>query len=128
MKIRTYAFVWSTLASLLILSGCGKKSPEELIVSAKQEIQAEQHQKAVVSLKSALQDQPDNPEARLLLGQDLQSQSEWSARASRVSRCLWSRTLCRATRSTPCRIAPGQRARSEARSEAMHPGCRARSS
>ncbi len=67
------------LASLFTLSGCQNQTPEELVASARQEIQAGQQQKAIVNLKTALQEQPSNIDARILLAQSMQALGDWQA-------------------------------------------------
>ena len=56
-----------------LLSACSKQvdSPEALIASAKDYVAKGDHSAAVIQLKNALQQVPDNGEARLLLGLSL---------------------------------------------------------
>ncbi|MGI9217532.1 MAG: XrtA/PEP-CTERM system TPR-repeat protein PrsT [Hydrogenophaga sp.] len=51
-----------------VLSACGNKDPQELVVAARQYIQKNDYPAAIIELKNALQAQPDLAEARLLLG------------------------------------------------------------
>lgn len=67
------------IASLAVLSGCQNKTPDELIAAARQEIQAGKPQEAIVNLKTALQEQPGNIEARLMLAQSMQDRGDWQA-------------------------------------------------
>ncbi len=67
------------IASLALISGCQNKTPEELIAAARQDIQAGKQQEAIVNLKTALQEQPGNVDARILLAQSMQARGEWQA-------------------------------------------------
>lgn len=53
---------------VLVLSGCGK-SPEQHLQHGNEFVQKADYKSAAIELKSALQAQPSNREARLLLGQ-----------------------------------------------------------
>jgi putative PEP-CTERM system TPR-repeat lipoprotein len=61
----------SSLALAALLVACGKDSPESLIASAKEYAVKGDHNAAVIQLKNALVQAPDNGEARLLLGRAL---------------------------------------------------------
>ncbi len=63
---RTLPLLMATLLALA-LSGCGK-SPEEHVQSGRAFLEKAEHKSAVLELKSALQEQPKNREARILLG------------------------------------------------------------
>lgn len=67
-----------TLTTVLLLAGCGDKSPESRIQAAKQAMQAADYKGATIDLKDALQSAPGNVEARLMLGQVLQAQERWA--------------------------------------------------
>ncbi|MDO9225541.1 MAG: PEP-CTERM system TPR-repeat protein PrsT [Pseudomonadota bacterium] len=69
----------ATLFSITLLFGCNSKTPEELTDMARKDILAGQQQQAIVYLKTALQKQPENIEARVLLAQSLQAKGEWQA-------------------------------------------------
>jgi len=56
------------LVFILALSGCSQKSTEELVSSAQQKIAAGQASAGIIELKNALQKEPDNGQARFLLG------------------------------------------------------------
>ena len=56
------------LALALPLTGCGK-SPEQHFKQAQELLQKSDYKTAVIELKTVLQSQPDNREARLLLGE-----------------------------------------------------------
>jgi putative PEP-CTERM system TPR-repeat lipoprotein len=55
----------------VLLAACSKESPDALIASAKDYVSKGNHSAAVIQLKNALQQTPNNGEARLLLGQSL---------------------------------------------------------
>ena len=55
-------------AVALALAGCSKNDPASLVASAKQYIAKRDYSAAVIQLKSALQKEPKNGEARYLLG------------------------------------------------------------
>lgn len=54
-----------------LLLACGKDSPDALVASAKDYAAKGDHNAAVIQLKNALVQAPDNGEARLLLGREL---------------------------------------------------------
>jgi putative PEP-CTERM system TPR-repeat lipoprotein len=54
-----------------LLAGCNKESPDALVASAKDYAAKGNYSAAVIQLKNALQQAPNNGEARLLLGQSL---------------------------------------------------------
>ncbi len=64
-------------AFALPLAGCGDKSPESRIEAAKQALKKSDNKAAVIELKAALQNAPNNPEARLLLGQTFHATGQW---------------------------------------------------
>jgi putative PEP-CTERM system TPR-repeat lipoprotein len=55
-----------------------EKSPESHIQTARKALQVADYKIAVIELKSALQGDSNNLEARLLLGQTLQAQEQWA--------------------------------------------------
>ncbi|HXF47131.1 MAG TPA: tetratricopeptide repeat protein, partial [Burkholderiaceae bacterium] len=67
---RALRFV-ACLASAALLTSCGKEGPDALIASAKDYAAKGDHNAAVIQLKNALVQAPDNGEARLLLGREL---------------------------------------------------------
>lgn len=60
----------TVLLSAALLVGCSQ-SPEEQLASAKSSLSEKDGQQAIIHLKGALQERPDWPEARYLLGQAL---------------------------------------------------------
>lgn len=69
-KSKIAALVSAALITTII-SGCGGESPEKLIASSKEYLAKNDSKAAVIQLKNALQENPNLPEARYLLGQAL---------------------------------------------------------
>ncbi len=67
-----------TLTTVMLLAGCGDKSPESRIQAAKKAVQVADYKSAAIDLKDALQSAPGNVEARLMLGRVLQAQERWA--------------------------------------------------
>lgn len=67
------------VATTITLAGCGDKSPEQRIKSAKASLQATDYKSAAIELKATLEAAPGNLEARLLLAQALQAQEQWAS-------------------------------------------------
>ena len=67
----TYRAVLVSLAVALFLSGCAQENPETLVRSAKTYLANNDRKAALIQLKTALQQQPNLPEARFLLGNTL---------------------------------------------------------
>ncbi len=65
-KVLLFSALAIAISSSLV--GCGGKSPEQHIESAQQYIQQKDDAAAVIELKSAIQQAPDNASARVLLG------------------------------------------------------------
>src|SRR5215470_20248018 len=69
---RTVLCIASTFALMFGMLGCSKtETPDALIASAKDYATKNNYSAAVIQLKNALQQTPNNGEARLLLGQFL---------------------------------------------------------
>ncbi|HET7031573.1 MAG TPA: XrtA/PEP-CTERM system TPR-repeat protein PrsT, partial [Casimicrobiaceae bacterium] len=73
MTMRRPTFHLAALAAIavLLLAGCGPRTPDALVASAKEYLAKGDRNAAVVQLKSALQQKPDYAEARFLLGKSL---------------------------------------------------------
>lgn len=72
----------------LLLASCGKDGPDALIASAKDYEAKGDHSAAVIQLKNALQQAPDNGEARLLLGLALLETRDPAAAEKELRRAL----------------------------------------
>lgn len=65
------ACLLAMITVVLFFGGCGEKvlSPDQMLAQAKQERDKGGHSAAVIHLKNLLQQSPDHPEARFLLGE-----------------------------------------------------------
>lgn len=63
------------LSAALLLAGvlgaCGNKDPQAFVAAAREHLQKNDNAAAIIELKNALQEKPDFPEARVLLGKAL---------------------------------------------------------
>jgi putative PEP-CTERM system TPR-repeat lipoprotein len=75
MKIQTAL----ALALAVALHGCGADDPASLMTSAKQYMAQRDYKASVIQLKNVLQETPDNPEARYLLGLSFLEQGDVTA-------------------------------------------------
>ena len=66
-KISMRKFIGISLASAALLSGCGKPTAEKLISDAHRAESKGDVRAALINLKGALQEQPENVQARLQL-------------------------------------------------------------
>ena len=64
------------LALAMILAGCGRENPQALVSSAKELLAKGDASASIIQLKNALQKEPNNAEARYLLGVALLEQRE----------------------------------------------------
>ena len=63
----------AVLAMALLVSACASESPDELIASAQSYLQRKDAPAAIIQLKNALQARPQSAQARLLLGEALET-------------------------------------------------------
>src|SRR5215470_15714350 len=70
MRNQNGMFRLATLTALVasLLVGCGPRTPDALVISAKEYIAKGDRNEAVIQLKNALSQNPDLPEARYMLG------------------------------------------------------------
>jgi len=73
---------------LLLLTACGRDSPEALIKSAQEYVAKNDPGAAVIQLRNALQKAPDNPEARYLLGTLLTQRGDYAGAVKELRRAL----------------------------------------
>lgn len=59
------------LAVAMLLTGCAESDPQAMVVSAQQYLDKKDNAAAIIQLKNALQENPNLPEARFLLGKAL---------------------------------------------------------
>jgi putative PEP-CTERM system TPR-repeat lipoprotein len=69
----------SILAVAAVVAACSGDDPAKQLEAAKVAIQRDDNQTAIIHLKSALQSNPDNPEARFLLGKALLAAGDGSS-------------------------------------------------
>lgn len=74
--------------SSLTLSGCGQKTSEEHLLAARQFVEAKDNQSAIIEYKSAIQKDPQDPNARFELGKLYLEQKEFAAAEKELNRAL----------------------------------------
>ncbi len=81
MRSTFRAFLHLALLSLALagLGGCSQKSPADLVESARAYLAKQDYKAAVVELKSAIQQAPDDHTARMLLGQAYLEMGEFAS-------------------------------------------------
>ena len=72
----------------LALYGCGQESPAALVAAAKASLAKNEPGTAVIQLKGALDQEPDRPEARFLLGRSLLEAGDPAAAAVELRKAL----------------------------------------
>lgn len=85
-RIVRFKLISTLLVVALSFYGCAEKTPEALVMEAKGHLQRHDHKSAIIELKSALQKQPDNVEARLLLGHSLHATGDYAAAEKEYTR------------------------------------------
>jgi putative PEP-CTERM system TPR-repeat lipoprotein len=68
---RFHPALLATAAACALLLGCGEKSDVELLASARTYLAQKDNKAAIIQLKTALQQNPQSPETRFLLGKAL---------------------------------------------------------
>jgi putative PEP-CTERM system TPR-repeat lipoprotein len=71
-----------------LLSACGSKAPDELLASARQNLERGQGQAAIIELKNVLQAVPESAPARFLLGKALLGMGDAAGAAIELERAL----------------------------------------
>lgn len=73
---------------LVALTGCGQKSSDEHLVAARQFVQQQKLESAVVELKNAVQQDPQSAEARFELGRVYLAQKKFESAEKELNRAL----------------------------------------
>ena len=74
--------------SSLSLTGCGQKTSEEHMLAARQFVEAKDNPSAIIEYKSAIQKDPEDPNARFELGQLYLQQKDFAAAEKELNRAL----------------------------------------
>lgn len=77
-----------TVLLIALLGACSAPQPEELFLQAGQLASERKHAEAVIQVKSALQQRPDWPEARLLLARSLLALGQRDAAEAELARLI----------------------------------------
>src|SRR5437763_15111717 len=88
MSARTFCYALAALLAVAAVTGCGSGDPSALIASAKGYIGKSDYKSATIQLKSALQQAPDNAEARFLLAKSLLASGEPAAAQAEIRKAL----------------------------------------
>src|SRR5664279_6063372 len=90
VKVLNYLSRTLAIAGLLAmtLAGCGKETPQALIDSAKAFSAKGDYNAATIQLRTVLQKQPDNAEARFLLGQALNEEMDYVTAEKELRKAL----------------------------------------
>lgn len=78
----------TAVSATLLATGCGNKSPDELVASAEAYLSKGDANAAVIELKNALQQAPDNGVARLRLGETLLQTRDFISAEKELRRAL----------------------------------------
>jgi putative PEP-CTERM system TPR-repeat lipoprotein len=79
LRTKRAALTIALISALALVSGCNRQTDVELLASAQSFLAKEDRNAAIVQLKSALQLNPNLPEARFLLGEALLQSGDMSA-------------------------------------------------
>ncbi len=85
---RSFSHLSLSLCFCACLVACKGSNPAELLVSAKDYIAKNDHTAAIIQLKNALQQKPDDSEARLLLGKSLLATGDAEGAESELRKAL----------------------------------------
>jgi putative PEP-CTERM system TPR-repeat lipoprotein len=77
-----------TLTICGLVASCGQPTPEEYLNQAKQAIEKQQLNEAVIALKNVIREQPELAEARFLLGQVYLSQQQYPLAEKELNKAL----------------------------------------
>ena len=80
--VKHFSLSAAVLAVAVMVSGCGRDNPDELIASAQSYLQRKDVPAAIIQLKNALQARPESAQARLLLGEALEASGDVSGAAT----------------------------------------------
>jgi putative PEP-CTERM system TPR-repeat lipoprotein len=75
-------------AVILPLAACSNENPESLLASARAYIEQKDDRAAIIQIKNALQERPDYPEARFLLGKTLLQTGDAAAAEVELRRAM----------------------------------------
>ena len=75
-------------ALMALVLACSQSSPDKLVASARDYVAKGDHAAAIIELKNALQQSPDNGEARLLLGQASLATRDFAGAEKELRRAL----------------------------------------
>src|SRR5262249_18011877 len=82
--VRNLCCVLTALLAVAVLTGCGRSDPSAFIASAKGYMAKADYYSGIIQLKSALQQAPDNAEARFLLAESLLASGDPAAAEAEV--------------------------------------------
>ena len=85
---RNLCCVLMALLAVAVLTGCGRSDPSALIASAKSYMAKADYKSGIIQLKTALQQAPDNAEARFLLGESLLASGDPAAAETEIRKAL----------------------------------------
>jgi putative PEP-CTERM system TPR-repeat lipoprotein len=80
--------VWIAVIAITLIGGCRQDTPAFLLVSAKEYIAKNDNTAAIIQLKTALQSDPNLPEARFLLGTLLLDRGELASAEKELRKAL----------------------------------------
>ncbi|MGA8056335.1 MAG: XrtA/PEP-CTERM system TPR-repeat protein PrsT [Burkholderiales bacterium] len=87
-KFHLRAAVAATVVAAALAVGCGEEKPAALVASAKDYIAKNDYKASTIQLKNALQKEPQNAEARYLLGVSLEQTGDYASAEKEFRRAL----------------------------------------